>query len=262
MGKGQAHYIEVLSRGESDDSNLEIGADIGGPRSPRVASMLGSMIASLHGVKKYLTLKVIGQARGQDVMVLIDPGASHNFIDVGFVEKKGMRTEAFQGFRVSNANGELTLVDHIVERFGVRLQSCVVQEDFYLYPLKGHPYTILGVQWLFDLGDIHTNYQKLTMSFEIDGKTHTLQGIKNDFPQVDSKRLEVIEWCKEKEEAEKGITQHSEELRGVTKSHEGAEFPTLCTLEACLPTLDTWKTPIATRGRRGVGDPTLAMLET
>jgi len=195
LEKGQAHYIEVCSGGESDDSDLEMGADICGLGSPRVAGTLGSMIASLHGVKKYLTLKVIGQARGQDVMVLIDLGTSYNFVDASFVEKKRMRTKAFEGFRVSNANGELTLVDHIVEWFGVRLQSCVVREEFYLYPLKGHPHIILGVQWLFDLGDIHTNYQKLTMSFEIDGKTHTLQSIRDNCPQVDSKRLEMIEWC-------------------------------------------------------------------
>lgn len=118
------------------------------------------MTASLHGVKKYLALKVVGQAGGQVVMVLIDPGASHNFIGEGFAEK-GLKTKGFEGFRVSNANGKLTLVDQIVERFGVRLQCYTVRENLYVYPLKGHPHIILGVQWLFKLGDIHTNYQKL-----------------------------------------------------------------------------------------------------
>lgn len=145
--------------------------------SPRVEGTLGSMIASLHGVKKYLTLKIVVQASGQDVMILIDPRASHNFIDAGFAKRKNLKTKGFEGFMVSNTNGKLTLVDHIVERFGVRLHSCKVREDFYIYPLKGHPHIILGMQWLFELGDIHTNYQKLVMSFEIDGKTHTLQGI-------------------------------------------------------------------------------------
>lgn len=59
------------------------------------------------------------------------------------------------------------------------LQSCMVREDLYIYPLKGHPHIILGVQWLFDLGDINTNYQNLTMIFKIDGKTHTLKGIQD-----------------------------------------------------------------------------------
>lgn len=54
------------------------------------------------------------------MMHLIDLGASHKFIDAGFV-KKNLKTKQFEGFKVSNVNGKLTLVDHIVERFGVRL---------------------------------------------------------------------------------------------------------------------------------------------
>lgn len=115
-------------------------------------------------------------------MVLIDPRSCHNFIDVDYVEKKNMKTKGFEGFKISNSNGKLTLMDHIIERFGVRLHIYTMMENFYVYPLKGHPHIILGVQWLFNLGDIHTNYKKFTMNFEIDGKTHTLQGICDDFP--------------------------------------------------------------------------------
>jgi len=125
-------------------------------------------------------------------MVLINFGASQNFIDEGFVEKKDINTKGFKGFKVSNANGKLTLVYQIVEVFGVRIQSYIVGEDFYIYPLKGHPHIILGVQLLFEFGDIHTNYKNLTMSFDIDGKTHTLQGIWDKCPQVTNKILEVI----------------------------------------------------------------------
>lgn len=121
--------------------------------APRMEGLLGSMIASLHGVNKYLTLKVVGQAGRQDVMVLIDPKASYNFIDEGFREKN-LKTKGFEGFRVYNANGKLTLVDHIVKRFGLRLQSYTMRENFYVYPFKGHPHNILGVQWLFNLGDM------------------------------------------------------------------------------------------------------------
>lgn len=49
-------------------------------------------------------------------MVMIDPRASHNFIDINFAEKKDLKIKGFKGFRVSNANDKLTLVDRIVER--------------------------------------------------------------------------------------------------------------------------------------------------
>ena len=109
------HYVEVCSDAESEESDLNFGVDMLDQEASKAEGTLGSMVASLHGVKKYLTLRVVGQACGQDVMVLIDPRASHNFIYKGFVEKKGLRTKGFEGFRVSNTNGKLTLVDHIVE---------------------------------------------------------------------------------------------------------------------------------------------------
>lgn len=59
---------------------------------------------------------------------------------------------------------------------------------------------IIGVQWLFELGDIHTNYQNIPMSFEINGMTHTLQWMRDGCSLEDNKRLEIIEWCLQKEE--------------------------------------------------------------
>jgi len=48
------------------------------------------------------------------------------------------------------------------------------------------------------------------MSFDIDGKTHTLQGICNDYPQVDNKRMEVIKWCKNKDKDKSGAMLYME----------------------------------------------------
>lgn len=76
---------------EEDDSNQDLGMDmLDQTEAPKVEASLGSMIASLHGGKKYLMLKVVGKAGGKDVMELIDPKNSHNFIYEGFTEKKGL----------------------------------------------------------------------------------------------------------------------------------------------------------------------------
>lgn len=39
------------------------------------------------------------------------------------MEKKNIKTKGFEGLKVSNANGKLIIMDHIVERFVVRLHS-------------------------------------------------------------------------------------------------------------------------------------------
>lgn len=106
--------------------------------------------------------------------------------------KKCLKIKEFEGFRVTNANGKHTLVDQIVEKFGMMIQDYVAREDFYVYPLDGIPHLILGVQWLYNLGNIHSNYQKLVMKVEVEGKEHTLQGIKDYFPQASSSRLDMV----------------------------------------------------------------------
>ena len=58
----------------------------------------GGALATLRGVPKYLTLRVRGTVRGQRVSVLVDSGATHNFIDAQMVERRGIQTESFDGF--------------------------------------------------------------------------------------------------------------------------------------------------------------------
>lgn len=90
--------MEVCSDAESEEFDPKFGRDTLDRMATKAEGSIGSMIASLHGVKKYLTLKVVGHACGQDVMLLINPGASHNFVDDGFAKRKGLRTKGFEGF--------------------------------------------------------------------------------------------------------------------------------------------------------------------
>lgn len=84
LGKGQVHFIKVHSKESSRESEMDLNEGSYDLQLPCVEGTLGSMVDSLHGVKNFLTLKLIGQACGQDVMVMIDLGASHNFININF----------------------------------------------------------------------------------------------------------------------------------------------------------------------------------
>lgn len=54
------HYIEVCSNAESKDSNMNFRVNMLDQEASKVEGILGSMVASLHNFKKYLTLKVVG----------------------------------------------------------------------------------------------------------------------------------------------------------------------------------------------------------
>ena len=76
-----------------------------------------------------MTIKVEGYIDNNKVLVLIDNGATHNFIDEGFVKEKGFKTKEFQGFEVVIGNEKPTLIHKMVEKIKVNLGDYVVTSD-------------------------------------------------------------------------------------------------------------------------------------
>lgn len=91
------------------------------------------------------------------------------------------------------------------------------------------------------------------------GKTHTLQGIRDDCPQVDNKRLEMIEWCQQKEELEGETMLQPEEPGGATLDQGGSRTLTLGIQGVFHPTLGTQEHSHPTLGTLEVSQPTLSI---
>eukprot|EP00253_Pinus_taeda_P002064 PITA_02064 len=101
-------------------------------------------------------LRVRGTVRGQRVSVLVDNGATHNFINAQMVEQRGNRQRASMGFR------------HNV---------------------------ILGVQWLITLGKVTTDWKTLEMEWDDEktGRHEKIQGQHTYPPQtVSAHRMEAV----------------------------------------------------------------------
>lgn len=71
---------------------------------------------SIVGLTNPKTLKLVGMIRGGEVVVMVDPSATHNFISLKAVEKLGVPVTGSGGFGVSLGNGEAE---------AVRGQECV-----------------------------------------------------------------------------------------------------------------------------------------
>ncbi|KAL5555249.1 hypothetical protein UlMin_037485 [Ulmus minor] len=57
------------------------------------------------------------------------------------------------------------------------IQGYSVTADYYILPVVACQ-LVLGVQWLKTLGPIEMDYQQLTMNFNVEGTTHTFQGLR------------------------------------------------------------------------------------
>jgi predicted aspartyl protease len=142
----------------------------------------GGTIATLSGVPRYNTLRLKGLVQGQRMIVLVDGGATHNFIDTSLVARRGLRTEEFEGFHVAVADGyTMTCLDMIPD-LEVKLGNYTLTDTFYVVDLSDTD-AVLGVQWLYSLGEIGFNYQTLTMSFrDASGSRVVLRGMSTGAP--------------------------------------------------------------------------------
>jgi hypothetical protein len=71
-------------------------------------------IASMSGVLNFNTFRMKGLVQGQRSTMLIDGGASHNFIDMAMVERRHIPTFDFEGFLVEVAGGSSMACDKYI----------------------------------------------------------------------------------------------------------------------------------------------------
>jgi hypothetical protein len=176
MGRGQVHYIEVTSDNEEEEDygqiqNIEAETpETAEEEIPELDSAAGekATLASISGVPKFNTFRMRGVLQGQRVSVLIDGGASHNFIDAALLKRRHIPIVEFEGFKVEVAGGSTMPCDRYIPGMKLTLGRHELVEDTYVMDLPDTN-IILGVQWLSTLGPITTNYKTMEMSFVEEG---------------------------------------------------------------------------------------------
>ena len=122
------------------------------------------VIATLSGVPRFHTLMVRGVVQGHRVGVLIDGGATHNFINTTWVAKWGIQTEKFEGFTVVLAGNNNMECNHWIPKLNVTLGNYIMTDSFYVVNVADTN-VVLGVQWLYSIGKYTTDYRAMEMEF-------------------------------------------------------------------------------------------------
>lgn len=106
------------------------------------------------------TMKLIGSINGKQVMVLIDSGASHNFISSQVVSILKIPILS-KKFVVTIRDGYQVQRKETYKGMEIELQGAHVKQDFYSFDLGGED-LVLGVEWLESLGDVKVNWKQFT----------------------------------------------------------------------------------------------------
>lgn len=135
-------------------------------------------IHSVVGLTSPRTMKVRGRIGTEEVIVLIDSGASHNFISEKVVQRLGLATAATGLYGVLVAGGVSVKGRGVIHDVELELQDCTIVTSF--LPLElGIADVILGVQWLDTLGEIRVNWKLQRMLIQLGDKKLTLLGDKS-----------------------------------------------------------------------------------
>ena len=130
---------------------------------------------SVVGFTSSYTMKLKGEIQGHPVMVLIDCGATHNFIAKDIVRQLQLSLIPTTSYGVIMGTGDMVRIEGICKNLLLTLQDIEIIEDFLPFDL-GSADVILGMQWLENLGMMQVNWKTLLMKCQLGTTTITLKG--------------------------------------------------------------------------------------
>lgn len=162
---GEAKVLAVEVEGGEEDEQGEM-------------SML-----DLHHIahENHQTMKFQGIIKGVEVLILVDSGASHNFISQKLVHHMDWPIEQTQQMKVKLGNGVQIEAQGRCKELEMYIGSHKLRPNLQLFELGGID-VVLGMEWLKTLGDTIINWKQHTLSFWEEGRWVTLsnkEGCKN-----------------------------------------------------------------------------------
>lgn len=130
---------------------------------------------SSHGFDGAQTLKLFSTVHGHRLLIMIDSGASHCFISDHWARSLQLPVDSSATIAVVLGDGTRIRTSGVCKAVPFVISDHTFYITCYVFSLRSVD-VILGVSWLAQLGDVTANWAKLTMCFEVAGKSVSLQG--------------------------------------------------------------------------------------
>lgn len=111
------------------------------------------------------TMQLKGVFNNRMVHILIDSGATHNFIHPQLLKGTKVQVHKFSPLNVILASGAKMQTKGEV-KVEMQVQQFKFMDDFYILPVTGCE-VVLGASWLRSLGDILWNFETMIMKFSV-----------------------------------------------------------------------------------------------
>lgn len=132
-------------------------------------------LCSMAGITTTWTIRLHGKIREREITILIDCGASHNYISEKLVRELELPVDKRRKFGVELGNGWRQESEGRCTDVEVEFAECRIKIDYFAFTL-GSVDLILGMTWLGTLGVVRMDFGQMSMEFELEGQQVTLRG--------------------------------------------------------------------------------------
>ncbi|XP_071676898.1 uncharacterized protein [Lolium perenne] len=140
------------------------------------AQELSLSLNAVSGSDNEGTIRIRALVQNQVMLLLVDSGSSHTFINEKFVQRLQCPRTSISPVSVKVASGDILTCDQMVPQLSWWAQGYSFSTDMRVLPLGAYD-AILGVDWLKQCGDMRCSWVTKTLKFDLNGQAVTLRGI-------------------------------------------------------------------------------------
>jgi len=168
--------VLILGEGETVNEDGEIiTLEDASEESEEEVEVECKSMGVLGSLGEHRTMKVEGKIDNVDLLVLIDSGASHNFISPKVTTALGLIITPVTARRIKLGDGHKVVTRGICKGVRMKMGEIEIVIDALVLELGGLD-MVLGVAWLSTLGQVIMDWKALTMEFADGNKWVKLQG--------------------------------------------------------------------------------------
>jgi len=120
---------------------------------------------SYWGLTTHKTFKVKGKIQHKEDVILIDPGASTNFIATRIVQELQLLTTRIREFQVEVGNGTIKKGNLGCERVKIEVQGIKIIQSFFVMEVRKTE-IVLRAGWMTSLGKFMGDYNEIMISWK------------------------------------------------------------------------------------------------
>lgn len=163
----ELNIIAVQEREDLSEETDQVGEEIETKGNEEVNIEIANLsLNSLVGLSSPKTIKIKGEIRGREIVVLIDGGATHNFILKEVVKELKISIETLDAYGIVLGTRGIVRAAGVCKEVNLTIANLSITHDFLPLPL-GSADVILGVTWLEMLGKVIFYYKLSEMEFPL-----------------------------------------------------------------------------------------------